>query len=126
MKNYLILAFFLLAGFTVKAQRIDTNDPQQVLVGTWEVQQQDKREIRLKSLVFFADGIININYAGSKRVQRYKVSKDEQGYTLQLLEMINGKPLEKISILKFSPQEMELGAKDETRELTVRCKKVGT
>lgn len=125
MRKMLIIALLFFIGYNVNAQSTDLSYPESLLVGTWEVQ-QDKQEIRLKSLVFFADGTINFDFAGLKRIQRYKILKDEQGFSIQLLEIISGKPLEKISILKFSKEEMELGAKDDTVDITVRCKKVST
>ena len=123
MKNLLFIAFLLFAGVATNAQSTDLTNPEKLLVGTWEVQQQDRREIRLESLVFFDDGTININYAGVKRVQRYKVIEDEKGYTLQLLQILNGKPLENIKILQLNRAEMEIGYEDDTRKLAVRFKK---
>jgi hypothetical protein len=123
MKNLFAIALLLLAGFASNAQ---STNPEKLLVGTWEVQQQDRREIRLESLVFFDDGTININYAGVKRVQRYKVIEDEKGYTLQLLQILNGKPLENIKILQLNKAEMEIGYEDDTRKLAVRFKKTNT
>lgn len=126
MKSLLFIAFLLFTGVATNAQSTDLNNPEKLLVGTWEVQQQDRREIRLESLVFFDDGTININYAGVKRVQRYKVIEDEKGYTLQLLQILNGKPLENIKILQLNKAEMEIGYEDDTRKLAVRLKKTNT
>jgi hypothetical protein len=126
MKNLFIIALLLLTGFATNAQSTDLTNPEKLLVGTWEVQQQDRREIRLESLVFFDDGTININYARVKRVQRYKVLVDEKGYTLQLLQILNGKPLENIKILQLNKAEMEIGYEDDTRKLAVRLKKTNS
>jgi hypothetical protein len=122
MKKMLIIVLLFITGYTENAQSTDLSNPEDFLVGTWEVQ-QDKQEIRLKSLVFFTDGTININYPGTNRVQRYKLTKAEQGYNLEILEIISGKPLEKIKILQLSKVEMEIGYEDETRKLAVRLKK---
>lgn len=59
MKNLFVIALLLLAGVATNAQSTDLTNPEKLLVGTWEVQQQDRREIRLESLVFFDDGTIN-------------------------------------------------------------------
>lgn len=61
MKHLFVIALLLLAGFASNAQCTDLTNSEKLLVGTWEVQQQDRREISLESLVFFDDGTININ-----------------------------------------------------------------
>lgn len=125
MKNFIVLALFLLAGITAKAQSTTVADPEKVIVGTWEVLQQTP-QVRLKSLTFYGDGTINIDYPDTKRVQRYKVSKAEKGYTLQLLEIINGKPLDSINISHLSDTEMEIGYLDDAKAYTVKFKKVSS
>lgn len=126
MKNLLIVALFLFTGFiTANAQSTNVPDSEKMLVGTWEVQ-PGTQGLRLQSLVFFADGTINLNYEGTKRVQRYKILEEEKGYTLQLVEIINGKPLESIKIIKLSKAEMEIGYEGETEKFTVRFKKAST
>jgi hypothetical protein len=61
MKNLFVIALLLLAGFASNAQSTNLTNSEKLLVGTWEVQQQDRREISLESLVFFDDGTMNIN-----------------------------------------------------------------
>lgn len=125
MKNFIVLALFLLAGITAKAQSTTVMDPEKVIVGTWEVQQETP-QVRLKSLTFYSDGTINIDYPNTKRVQRYKISKAEKGYTMQLLEIINGKPLESITISHLSDIEMKIGYLDDAKAFTVKFKKVSS
>ena len=125
MKNTLIIALLLFTGFAVNAQSTSVTDTDKLFIGTWEVQ-QGKPKVRLKSLTFYADGTINMDYAKEKRVQRYKIGKDDQGYSIQTLELITGKPLEAINIHKFSKEEMEIAVKDDGQDFIIRFKKVST
>lgn len=125
MKNFLLLALFLLAGMATKAQSTTVINPEEVIIGTWEVQQGEPA-VRLQSLIFFGDGTININYQDTKRVQRYKISKAEKGYTLEVLEIIKGKPLESINISHLSDTEMEIEYLDNTQAHSVKFKKVSS
>jgi hypothetical protein len=125
MKNFLLLALFLLAGIATKAQSTTITNPEEAVIGTWKVQQGEPA-VRLQSLIFFGDGTINIDYPDTKRVQRYKIFKAEKGYTLQLLEIIKGKPLESINISHLSDTEMEVRYLEDTRAHSVKFKKVSS
>ena len=125
MKNFIVLVLFLFAGSTLKAQSNNTEDLQKMLVGTWEPQHR-KIPGRIQTLVFFADGVVNFNYSETKKVQRYKVSKTNQGFDVEVVEMINGKPLDRFHIQHLNESEMQIGYLDETKEYTLKFKKVSS
>jgi len=123
MKISLFFAALLFSASTAFAQvTIYTDEIPKKLLGKWVVL-DEKTPIKPKSISFFADGIINLEDNRLKRVQRYRVMKAENGYKVEILEMVNSSPLTTFSILSISEKEMELIYGLDSMQVYVKLKK---
>lgn len=103
-----LFALLLLSGSTAIAQFKPYNgDFQKQLIGKWAVLGQKSND-GPKSISFYADGIINMDDAKTKKVQRYKVTEAPNGYKVEVLELVNGSPISAFEIVSLSNDEMEL------------------
>lgn len=125
MKTRLLFALLILAGNIAIAQTGAAGiDPPKLLIGKWLVLQENPYE-EPKSISFYADGMINLDDATSKLLQRYKVSKAAKGYKVEVLEVINGKPLSSFNILPLNEEEMQLSYGDAPQLSYKRLKRFG-
>lgn len=108
MKTLLLFIFCFITGSSLNAQTSGDNlDLPELLIGKWKVQEQN-HDMEPKHIVFFADGTINLVDAGRNLSQRFRVTKVPGSYLVEILEVVNGRPISSFNIVQLNSTTLTL------------------